>query len=219
MSALGIAVYGEGKHELGGKFEQALSPDSLPSLPRLVQRLLEYPQEVAYTCRRFKDVPAVHTRGQKFAKKVIRAIRQAKRDGFTALAIVIDRDGKPDRERIHALRGGRDALPAQEYPPCAVGTPVEAFDAWMIVDPKAVQGAGGDHRQCHAHPEKLNGKEETGRHPKDIAGAIFGGKRGLGSKYAAVAEKVDLGLLGRKCPKGFAPFAKEVQTRILPVVS
>ncbi len=218
MSALGIAVYGEGKHELGGKLGQALSLDSLPALPRLVQRLLEDPQEVAYTCFRFKDVRAVHTRGQKFGKKVIRAIRQARRDGFAALAVVIDRDAKPDSERVQALRQGRDALAGQEYPPCAVGTPVEAFDAWMITDPKAVRSAGGDHNQCRADPEKLDGKEGTGRHPKDVAGAIFGGKRGLASKYAAVAEKADLKLLRKNCPKGFAPFADEVETQILPVV-
>ena len=34
------------------------------------------------------------------------------------------------------------------------------------------------------------------------------------AKYAIIAEKVDLELLVRACPEGFAPFAEEVRQRI-----
>lgn len=214
MSGRGIAVFGEGRHDIGNALGKALSPEELPALPELVHRLLGTPQHLAYTCLKFKDVRAVHGRGHKFAKKVVRAIRQAKRELFEAAAIVIDRDRKPDAERIQALRQGRDKMLHTGYPPCAVGAAVEAFDAWMIVDPKAVGAAGGDAAHCHVEPEKLRGKEGSRRHPKDIAADIFGSKKGLGKRYARVARHVDLPLLEKSCPRGFAPFADEVRERI-----
>lgn len=217
MSSRRVVVFGEGPHELGNILDQSLSQDQLPALPQLIHRLLDSPSSVEYTCHNFKNVRPVHKRGHKFGRKVIRAVRQARRDGFTAVAIVIDRDRKPDRGRIGALRDGRDAVDGLEYPPCAVGCAVETFDAWMIADGKAIKQAGGAGN--HKNPESLDGKEGQGKHPKDIAARLFGGRRSLSSKYAAIADNVDIKLLEKACPKGFKHFAEEVCKRIGPAIS
>ena len=222
MSNQRVVVFGEGQHELGNVLDEVLSEDQLPALPQLIHRLMDNPSSVEYTCRNFKKVLPAHRRGQKFAGKVMRAVRQARRNGFSAVAIVIDRDREPDKGRIGALREGRDAVNGSEYPPCAVGCAVETFDAWMIADGKATGLAGGDSSKSHPEPEKLHGKRDTSRdHPKNRAAEILGVsvKNIPASKYATVALHVDLELLDKACPKGFKPFAAEVRKKILPVIS
>lgn len=196
------------------------SPEQLGALPRLVHRLLDNPESVEYECRSFKSVTHVPGKAtNKFARKVKRAIQDAKLEGYDGVVVVIDRDREPDRDRIDVLREGRDDMQADGYTPCAVGTAVEAFDAWMIVDGKAISAADGDASISHTDPEKLDRTEGTGHHPKDRAARIFGTGRGLGRTYAAVAAKVDIELLKRRCPQGFAPFAEEVAEHLVPLVS
>ena len=219
MNAHRVVVFGEGRHELGSVLNKDLHEDSLPALPKLVRRLLDCPRGTTYACRSFAGVAPVHTRGHKFAIKAQQAIRLAKREGYQAAAILIDRDRQPDKKRVVPLRQGRDGMGGGTFPPCAVGQAVEAFDAWMIVDGNAAKAAGGDPEKARPNPESLDGKEGTGRHPKDGAAAVFGSKRGLAGKYAVVARQADLGLLQKSCPKGFGPFAAEVRERIGPVVS
>lgn len=219
MSQLRVLVLGDGRHELGTDLGRSLDSDNLPALPRLVHRLMGCPAHVSYTCEPFHAVKPVHTRGHKYAKKVRRAIQLARQDGYQALAVVIDRDRKKDADRIVPLRDGRDAMASGSFPACAVGMAVEAFDAWMIADGKAVRTAEGDPAKTHPKPESLAGKEGTGDHPKDMAAVIFGSKAGLGDKYAVVAQHVDLDQLAKTCPKGFAPFAEDVRRHILPAVT
>lgn len=221
MSTRRVVVYGEGPHELGHDLGQELNLESLPALPGLVHRILGSPSRAAYTAKSFLAVPAVHGRGSKFAKKAKQAIREAGRLKFHAAAIVIDRDQQPNAKRIVPLRRGRDDLMYSGFPPCAVGVAIETFDAWMIADRNAIKKAGGDQTKAHGDPESLTGKKGTGKHPKDVADAIFGTTRGagLGPKYATVAEHLDLALLETACPKGFKPFADEVRERIEPVLT
>jgi hypothetical protein len=207
-------IFGDGPDEIGSVLDEPLSGEELPALPRLVHRLLGEPEEVTYTCRRFKTVPRVRARGDRLARKAKSAIQQAKRDGFSAAVIVIDRDRAANRRRIHSLGTGRDEMQYSSTPPCAVGMAVETFDAWMIFDADAARKAGGDHTKCHPNPEALSRKEGTGEHPKDVAAAVFGGKQGLGTAYAAVASGVDLGRLKQVCHEGFAPFAADVDRHL-----
>jgi len=219
VSQVRVLVLGDGRHELGADLGQSLNLDNLPALPSLIHRLMDCPAHVSYTCEPFRRVKPVHTRGHKYAKKVRRAIQLARQNGYQALAVVIDRDRQKDADRIVPLQDGRDAMASGSLPACAVGMAVEAFDSWMIADSKAVTAAAGDPGKTHPKPESLAGKEGTGDHPKDVAGVIFGAKAGLGDKYAVVAENVDLDLLAKACPKGFAPFAEDVRRHILPAVT
>jgi hypothetical protein len=146
-------------------------------------------------------------------KKTVSAIRKANKEGYAGLAIVIDRDEYPDKDRIGALREGREAIESETSPPCALGCAVEAFDAWMLADRGAVAGAGGNVDALPVHPE-------TVRRPKEAAGRVFEttAGSGLGAYYAQVAAAVGLDLLKKACPLGFAPFAQEVRDRLGPVV-
>jgi len=233
VTAYRVLVMCEGEHELGavhanvGNEFWPLASERLPALPKLVHRLLDQPSGVHYFARS-NGFPRRHIQRNLrsrtpvglsgHGKRVIWAMRWAARERFDALVYVIDRDHKRSAETIHAMQEGRDAAEKNTPLPCAVGTPVEAFDAWFIADGKAVKEAAGDPGKTHPKPESLAGKEGTGDHPKDVAAVIFGSKAGLGDKYAVVAQHVDFKQLARACPKGFAPFAEDVRRHILPAV-
>lgn len=219
MSTCRVVVYGDGAYDLGPDLGEDVPARRAYALPRLIHRLLREPPAVTYTAKRFPRIPPVHGRGHKYARKAMSAIRQARQGGYQAAAIVIDRDRQRTSRKLVPLRAGRDQLEHQGFPPCAVGMAVEAFDAWMIADGSAVRAADGDPAQSHPSPEALSGKEGTGGHPKDLAIRAFGGKRELAANYAEIARHVDLALLERACPQGFAPFAEEVRGRVGPVVT
>lgn len=216
MSDLRIAIFGDGEFELGQVGRVYSSSEQLPALPCLVHRLLGSPVRASYVPRLFRKVLVTH-RKLDLGAKAKQAIRQAEREGYQAVVIVIDRDRQKAQEKNVPLARARDAMAESGFPPCAVGVAVETFDAWMIVDGGAVQEAGGDGANCHGSPEGLAGKEGTGHHPKDWAARLLGGHGGLGAKYAIIASKVDLNLLEKRCPDGFADFAQDTRKKLLSV--
>ncbi len=205
-----VLFLNEGKHEMGGwKSRTEYScQGQMPSLPRLVQRLLGR-EDVQFVWESFRDVDKRRGKGNSWAKKVDGAIRHAVLHEFDAAVVMVDNDGDKADERRNPMRQERDELCNRLSKPhyCALAIPVEAFDAWMIVDPDAIAAAGGDkYKACHS-PERL-------RQPKSTADNIFGTRDGLGlgPKYRIVAERVSLDLLRQQCPLGFQPFAQDVQT-------
>ncbi len=219
MRAVKIAVFGDGAHELRGISAGSGVANETAALCRLVARIAGAPDHIEYVCIPFKKAGPVHGKAvNDFSRKTKGALFRAKREGCQGAVILIDRDRKPDSQRVKALREGRDALGDVLYPPCAVGTAIETFDAWMIVDGKAIGAAGGNASIPYGEPEKLGGTEGTGKHPKDRAIEIFGGAGELPEKYAAVADSVDIDMLKKQCPKGFKPFAEEVEQRVAPLV-
>ena len=220
VAAKRILVISEGRHEIGKKRWVKLEDDDLPALPALLGNMLD-PGRCEFECGEWRSIgKARGGRGTIYSRKVKQAITIAKQKGFDAVVIVIDRDRESDRDRIMQLRKGRDEIQQNStiFAPCAVGTAVETFDSWMICDENAVAHADGEKSKCHQNPESLDGKENTGKHPKNCAAQIFGPGEGLAQKYAVVARHIDLGLLGNRCSGGFAPFAKEIKERIAPVV-
>jgi len=210
-------VYGDGEYDLGQVGREYLPGDELPALPCLVNRILGHPKDATYTPMFFPKVQAAYGKGSKWGKKAMKAMFEAGESGFTAIVILIDRDGDSDAERVAPIREARNATLGVAVP-CAVGQAVEAFDAWMIVDGNAIRAAGGDAANTHTKPETLAGKEGSGRHPKDWAIRILKGKDELAGKYAVVAAQVDMGLLERCCPDGFRPFAADVKKYLGPLV-
>ena len=214
MRTIRLLILSDGPNELGSVLDEDLTPSSLPALPNLVHRISHGHANVTYCCRQFKSVRHAPGRGHKYAGKVKQAVRIAWEEEFDAVVIVVDRDRNHDSERIVPLRQGRDEMDAKPFPKCVVGMAIEAFDAWMVVDGKAVDAAGGDASRAHPDPEKLDGEEGTGRHPKDRAIELFGSRSALTGAYAKAAAVVDLDLLEKCCQKGFKPFADEVRERI-----
>ena len=201
MSERGVLILGEGRHELGSELDTALQAPDLPALPQLIHRLLGKPKHTSYTCRAFKAVRPFHGRGGKFTKKTAAAVRRARREGFAAVAVVIDRDRKTDAERIAALRQGRDLADRPDYPPCAVGTAIETFDAWMIVDGTAVKAAGGNPESCHPSPETLNG-EARNREASERLGEAHSGWRRAGGQVRGGGKHRPPGAAGEALPRG-----------------
>lgn len=212
-----IMVYGDGPHELGREREYAGDGD-LPALPRLVHRLLGEPADVCYVCELFRSVKAPHGKGLTAALKARGAVLRAWQLKCHASVILVDRDRKRTHDVLVPLEAGRDSEATARMVPCAVGHAIETFDAWMLPDGNAIRSAGGDPSCNHPDPEKLAGKENSGKHPKDVTANAFGTRSHLGPEYALVAACIDIDLLRRHCPQGFAPFADEVTQRLTPVV-
>ena len=211
-------MLGDGPNELDRDWGHLLEADRLPALPRLVHRLLGEPAGAKYDARLFRRIEHVRGKGDVWRKKAEAAISLAQEHGFDAVVIVVDRDRDSKGGKCRPVFDGRDGMPGLGYPPCAVGCAIETFDAWMIADGKAVGAAGGDAARSHPSPESLDQEEGTGGHPKDRAIELFGSGRELTGAYAKVAAHVDLDLLEKLCPEGFAPFAEDVRDRIGPVV-
>ena len=218
MADLTIWVLGDGPNEIAREWDHLLESGQLPALPRLVHRLLGEPARAKYELRLFRRIEHVRGKGDVWRKKAEAAIALARERGFDALVIVIDRDRQSRGGKCRPVSDGRDGMAHLGYPPCAVGCAIETFDAWMIADGSAVGAADGDAARSHPDPESLDQEEGTGRHPKDRAIELFGSAGALTAAYAQVAAHVDLNLLEKLCPRGFAPFAAEVWERIGPVV-
>lgn len=213
-----VMIWGDGSHEVGKGCNCPLKPGKLPALPLLVHRVLDDPSDVTYRCDRFINVHHGRERTRGFENKTRVAMMEARDRGCAGLVILVDQDRKTGK--LRSLKAGRDDI-SIGYHACAVGAAVETFDAWMIdqAQTNAITQAGGDPTQGHRAPESLTGKERTGKHPKVVAASVFGSGKGLGQKYQLVAEHLDLALLKKHCPKGFASFADEIRDRIGSAIS
>ena len=209
-----VLVVGEGAHEVGRE------GDACPPLACLIRRLLDEPADTQFDCHCFQWKDLKHTvgRGKRSMKKVMWAIKQAytgKHLGkkFDAVVILADRDRLSPKERAEQLVQGREEMnnsTEAQYPPCAVGVAVEAFDAWMICDQSAIRAAGGD-------PDKFTSRPEDEKKPKEKAADIFNcnpNGTGLGEYYPTVAREADLQQLRERCPNGFGAFADDVQSHL-----
>lgn len=218
MSGLRILVLGDGPNELDREWGELTASGRLPPLPQLIHRLLGEPGGLRYEARLFRRVEHARGKGHAPEKKTKAAIFMAKQMGYHALAIVRDKDRQDLAVKLTPIAKLRGQMAGDlSNPPCAVGCAIETFDAWMIADGKAIGKAGGDAGRSHPAPENLKGEENTGKHPKDRAREVFA-PGSLTAAYAVVAQHVDLDLLEKLCPQGFAPFAEEVHQRIGPVV-
>ncbi len=189
-----VLLVGEGPSELGGALEA------------FTQKLLN--REAEFVCDKVSS-PKVHMhlragKGARNTKRALGWIRRAQREGFDALVLVIDQDGKPDREKALtcAQEDERLALPR------ALGVAIRSFDAWILADERALTKALGYKVSRQKAPESI-------QKPKAICTRLLDECRehdvGPRDMYAAVARCVDISALEERCPKGFAPFAERVR--------
>ena len=196
-----VLLVAEGVHELGDEqVEGALSV--------LVRRLLD--RQVTFTCIKVSS-PEVELymrpgKGLDNQKRALGWVRYAREQKcFDAIILIIDRDEKRQRQE------GLDA--AQEEPdlafPRALGTAIEAFEAWMLADEKALSKALGLTVQRQPDPESIP-------RPKGICEAFPRGGARLRDVYARIAQVTDLATIEKRCPKGFGPFAQRVRALASP---
>ena len=132
---------------------------------------------------------------------------------------MIDTEGDHPGQ-INRLKKGRDAA----YPdlPTAVGVAHPCIEAWLLTDRKAIARAMSLNSLAEAppeHPEDLPAPHpDWVKSPKGTLARCAGRVKPLASKETtAIALHLHLETARTGCPKSFAPFAAEVETRIRPI--
>jgi hypothetical protein len=132
------------------------------------------------------------------------AIKEAHREGFDGVVILLDRDGKRvGGDRLSKLREGRRAA-AMEVPTAAVvGIAIETIEAWLLADESAMSRAIGVSIPRQPDPETLDGAKGTPRHPKVVLAACLAQARVKEMRSAdikrRIAEEADLQILEARC--------------------
>ena len=189
-----LLLVSEGKHELRGNGERG-------ALQIVVERMLEAPACEIET-RKVSD-PAIIVdkgKGEGMLKRFVAWMRYAARNGFDAIALVIDEDG--DQSRLKQVEEAQDSTIVSI--PRAIGLAIRSFDAWILADEMAMSNVLG--AEIGRQPEM-----ENIRDPKEVCRLLCSKHFSLSEFYALVLDRADLADLASRCPKGFAPFASRVR--------
>jgi hypothetical protein len=149
-------------------------------------------------------VGALHGKGRGYFKRALRWMRQATRDGFDALVLLIDEDGDPDR--IGQIAEAQEHWSMSDIPR-ALGVAIRTFDAWFLADEQAITAVLGGPVQRQPDPEREQTPKDRCRSLVDNAGSGVA----LRDLYRELSEQIDLTKLEARCPRGFAPFAARVR--------
>lgn len=188
-----VLVVAEGRHELSGALES------------LIRRLATQPLECSFDRVSRANIHVHRGKGRGYFKKAIRWMLEAQNRGYEAIVLVIDQDNYPERKR--------ELDEAQEHVqvapiPRALGVAIRTFDAWMLADERTLA------RVLHCPVSAAPNPEEIDD-PKQYCASLLcesGSNLRQTEMYTEVARSTDLGLLSRRCPRGFAPFAERVRS-------
>lgn len=195
-----ILIVSEGDHEMGKGGEEG-------ALPILAQRLAGVDFEYDHLEVRDRRVRSHRMRGvhpHEYQKRIMLWIRHAQRSDYDGLILVIDQDGKPDRQK-----GVDEAQVENPFElPRAIGLAIHSFDAWMLADELALSHALNTSVDTQQDPEsnrdpKLDCHALRDSSPVDL---------GLTELYRGIARKLRLEHVESRCPKGFAVFADRLRT-------
>jgi len=194
-----LLVVSEGEHELG-----TVDDPECCALCVLVRRLLPSSLELTLETRRIRDFRVrIHGKGSRLFKKLVWVLRQAERENFDAICVLIDQDRANDR---------RDAINNAQTTPLAtiqraIGLAVQTFDAWFLADQNALGQVLKN--QVPRQPDP-----ESQRDPKSQIQELMtttGFQESQRRLYHMLAGIIDLDKLSHRCPTGFAPFAQRVR--------
>jgi len=217
--AVVIAVFGEGKADVGKSVEHPLSePPTQGVLPVLVSRLCDRPKRMQVKCF---GQPFMTDRkpGRKLWKKALFARRQAfYRKDAEGVVFVVDSEGEL-KEKKQQLEKGREAGPAAV--PMAIGVAHPCIEAWLLADAGAIRRAMdlSGTPAVPPDPETLPAGRNNAAHPKNELRKAAGSSNRLSAKQmSAIAKAInDVDLVRARCPRSFAPFAEEVHQHIRPL--
>ncbi len=179
-------LVGEGTSEIGD--------DSRPGFLQVLLRQLAGETSIEVkrqTCAGLvhgRPLPAPQPKGM--ARTVARAERAARVLQCDAVVVLVDRDGR--REREEQLRGGGAKLTV----PHALGLATEMLEAWLLADPELLEGSGVKVRK---RPEELLGKEAdpASQHPKVIFARVL---RALGIDRDQALERWEVARAAERAP-------------------
>ncbi len=192
-----LLVVSEGEHELNPDGETG-------ALVELLRRMI--PEEFDYERRKVSDraVQQVAIRGKsgRHEKRLVDWIRYAQRNGFDALALVVDEDGDVTRRKAVKNAQLHQGFSIQR----AIGLAIHMFDAWMLADEQALSAVLGGTVQRQKTPEEIKQPK------KEFRRLLNASQNSLSQRdaYLHVARQLDLDKVAKRCPKGFAPFRQHV---------
>lgn len=184
-------------------------PADTGALQVLVRRILNREIEIENrkpNDREFRRI-RIHGKGHAYEKVVLSFLNEAERREFDAVVFLIDEDGDRDRRVAMDLaqQDRRSSLPR------ACGVAIRSFDAWILADESALAAILESDPVIERDPERVKRPKSICVQRRNESGC---GLR-LRDLYAAYASHVDLELLKRRCPQGFAVFAERVASLTL----
>lgn len=190
-------------------------PRDQRALPILVCKILDAELETRYDD--WHQVRVRKQRGTIYARKLKYLTRRAQADGFAALAVVVDRDKSPARQKLRELRTGRDEDRQNQPPfPTAVGEASPHFDVWLLDDAVAIRDA----LELPADVPIPNAPKSD--YPKDSLSELIERSAidfaDVSDALGEIARRLSTSRCAHRKVTGFAAFEKEVLDEIKPVV-
>jgi hypothetical protein len=183
----------EGAHELSGALEE------------LVAKLTGLQLDV--TCRPMRDsevrVHAPVGKYQGFTRRFLGWLSFAEENNFELLIALIDEDDERQRHNEVEMAQASDVFSVRR----AFGVAVQAFDAWMLADEKALSIVLKTNISKVGSPERLKNPKARFKAIRDENGV----NENLKELYRQIAIESDLDSLALACPTGFKPFADRVR--------
>ena len=153
--------------------------------------------EIEHAAVKHPGLHVFHGKGGGFFKRSIGWMLTAKKRGFDALILLIDRDRETERVRQLDLAQAFEQVEFRR----ALGVAIESFDAWILADEKALTKILGRPVRTQKTPESI-------RRPKEACAELGILRSDL---YDEVCQILEIEALTQRCPEGFAPFAQRVR--------
>ncbi len=196
-----VLVVSEGQHELG-------RDDVSGALVTLVKRLLG--DEVNAEWRNVRDssfrAHIIKGKGHGMMKRALACLRAAQRDGFDAVALVVDQDD--EKERVQAINAAQNEMTISM--PRAFGVAIQKFDAWMLADETAWHSAFGIRVSRQPDPETVDDPKAVCSRLREDSGVAVSPTE----LYSRIAEVLNLVTLEQRCSRGFGVFAQRVRNLV-----
>ncbi len=190
-------------------------PRDQTALPVLVCRILNKETETRYDD--WHRVRVYRQKGTIYARKLKYLTRRARADGFAGLAIVVDADKAPPRQKLRALRHGRDEERQNNPPfPTALGEATPHFDVWLLDDAVAIREAL---RLAPGFPVPSAAKAD---YPKDTLSELIERSDVASLSVSDALGEIARHLVPERCvhghETGFDTFAEDVGHEIGPAI-